>query len=708
MPSLFLLFVLLATVDAASTDANAMAAFSHGVQGLPAEWRSGTDPCSQSSKWPFVSCHSGRVTSLNLANKGLSGTLPSSLANLPSLTAINLQNNHLSGPLPSLSGLSSLDSVFLGANSFSSIPPDFFSNLPSLITISLDDNPLAPWTLPDDLKSSQSLSIFSARNTSLSGRIPSFFSTFTNLTILKLSYNDLSGPIPSGLANLTKLQAVELIRNNLSGKLPQFSSNVKVSTDGNPLIGKDVPVNDDDGGGGGDGGGNGHASSPDVSQPGNSSSPSSSQTGTKQVALIVALAVLLILTTVAGFFWFRKRKQRIKFGKISSDPNTPPPNQKNKEAVQLHIMEQGATTNTTGTPFSSSTQDGLVLTYEALKQATNNFSDANILGKGGFGVVYRGDINGLQIAVKKGTSDAMGHKGREEFYAEIEVFKKVKHRHLVSLLGYCVEGNERFLAYEFMPEGTLGQHLFKRGGRNGLTWKQRLVIALDVARGIEYLHSMAQGSFIHRDLKPSNILLDREMRAKVSDFGLVKLVDTDKSMMTRLAGTFGYLAPEYAITGKITVKVDVYAYGVILMEMIMGRKVLDESRPEEDTHLVSTFHRCYEDKVNFLSFVDSSMELTNEVHHEIKKLAELAIHCTASDPAQRPDMSHAVTVLAPLLDEWKPTGPPSPSVGPSMTLSERLERWHFGDCTNTMELLSSINGRSFDEEDNTVGSTSLK
>lgn len=188
----------------------------------------------------------------------------------------------------------------------------------------------------------------------------------------------------------------------------------------------------------------------------------------------------------------------------------------------------------------------MALSYESLKQATNNFSDANILGKGGFGVVYRGDINDIPIAVKKGTSDAMGLKGKEEFYAEIEMFKKVKHRNLVALLGHCVEGNERLLAYEFMPEGTLGQHLFRQGGRKGLTWKQRLVIALDVARGMEYLHSMAQGSFIHRDLKPSNILLDKDMRAKVSDFGLVKLVDTEKSMMTRLAGTFGYLAPEYA------------------------------------------------------------------------------------------------------------------------------------------------------------------
>ncbi|KAH7684870.1 Non-specific serine/threonine protein kinase protein [Dioscorea alata] len=692
---LLLLLVIATTVNAASTDAVAMAAFSHGIKGLPSQWQSGTDPCAQSSKWPFVSCRSGRVTSLNLANKALSGTLPSSLSNLPALTALNLQNNHFSGPLPSLSGLSSLVSVFLDSNSFSSIPPDFFSHLSSLTTISLDDNPLSPWSIPDDLQSSQSLTIFSARNTSLSGHIPAFFSTFTDLTTLKLSYNDLSGPIPLGLANLTKLQTVELVRNNLSGRVPPFNSMVNANTDGNPLIGKDISLDDNDNTNKNNSNNNNASSSSATSTTTN---PSSSENSTKKLALIIILSILLVITPIAGFLWFRKKKRS---NKTTSELHVISTiDQNNKGTEQLRIT----TTTASITPFNSSGHEGLALSYESLKQATNNFSNANILGKGGFGVVYRGDINGIPIAVKKGTSDAMGLKGKEEFYAEIEMFKKVKHRNLVALLGHCVEGNDRLLAYEFMPEGTLGQHLFRQGGRKGLTWKQRLVIALDVARGMEYLHSMAQGSFIHRDLKPSNILLDKDMRAKVSDFGLVKLVDTEKSMMTRLAGTFGYLAPEYAITGKITIKADVYAYGVILMEIIMGRKVLDESRPEEDTHLVSTFHRLYEDKQNFLNNVDTSMELDDESRREILKVAELSIYCTASDPAQRPDMSHSVSVLAPLLDHWKPAGlPASPSgshVGSCMTLTERLERWNYGDCTTTMDLLSSINGRSSDTEYN--------
>jgi serine/threonine protein kinase len=196
-------------------------------------------------------------------------------------------------------------------------------------------------------------------------------------------------------------------------------------------------------------------------------------------------------------------------------------------------------------------EDGNVaLPIEVIRQATDNFHEINITGRGGFGVVYRGELHdGTKIAVKRMESTVMGTKGMSEFQAEIAVLTKVRHRHLVALLGYCINGNERLLVYEYMPQGTLGQHLFECHdyGYTPLTWKQRITIALDVARGVEYLHSLAQQSFIHRDLKPSNILLGDSMRAKVADFGLVKNAPDGKySVETRLAGTFGYLAPEYA------------------------------------------------------------------------------------------------------------------------------------------------------------------
>lgn len=185
-----------------------------------------------------------------------------------------------------------------------------------------------------------------------------------------------------------------------------------------------------------------------------------------------------------------------------------------------------------------------------LQRVTNNFAERNVLGRGGFGVVYKGELeDGTLIAVKRMEAAVVSNKGLNEFQSEIAVLTKVRHRHLVALLGYCAEGNERLLVYEYMPQGTLAQHLFdyKMLGIRPLDWTKRMIIALDVARGLEYLHGLAHRSFIHRDLKPSNILLGDDLRAKVSDFGLVKLAPDGKfSVETRLAGTFGYLAPEYA------------------------------------------------------------------------------------------------------------------------------------------------------------------
>uniref|UniRef100_A0A2N9E5B3 non-specific serine/threonine protein kinase n=1 Tax=Fagus sylvatica TaxID=28930 RepID=A0A2N9E5B3_FAGSY len=238
------------------------------------------------------------------------------------------------------------------------------------------------------------------------------------------------------------------------------------------------------------------------------------------IAVIILVAVVLLIWIMC---YLRRRKRKI--GSVENPGN-------GKEVVK----------NIDGS--------NVVISIEVLRQVTNNFSKDNILGRGGFGVVYKGELrDGTKIAVKRMKSGAVSSKGMKQFQAEIEVLTKVRHRRLVALLGYCTNDNERLLVFEYMPEGTLTQHLFHWGenGCSPLTWKQRITIALDVARGLEYLHSLAQQSFIHRDLKPSNILLGHDMRAKVADFGLVKNVaDGTYSVETQLAGTFGYFAPEYA------------------------------------------------------------------------------------------------------------------------------------------------------------------
>ncbi|GMY04780.1 receptor-like kinase tmk4 [Fagus crenata] len=301
----------------------------------------------------------------------------------------------------------------------------------------------------------------------------------------------------------------------------------------------------------------------------------------------------------------------------------------------------------------------VVISIEVLRQVTDNFSEDNILGRGGFGVVYKGELSdGTKIAVKRMKSGAVSSKGMKQFQAEIEVLTKVRHRRLVALLGYCINDNERLLVFEYMPEGTLTQHLFHWGenGCSPLTWKQRITIALDVARGVEYLHSLAQQSFIHRDLKPSNVLLGHDMRAKVADFGLVKNVsDGTYSVETQLAGTFGYFAPEYAATGRVTAKVDVYAFGVVLMELITGRKAVDDTMPDERSHLVTWFCQILINKENIMKTIDQTLNPDEETMENIIKVVELAKYCTTREQYQRPDMGHVVNILSPLVEQWKPT-----------------------------------------------------
>ncbi|KAK2399646.1 receptor protein kinase TMK1 [Trifolium repens] len=244
-----------------------------------------------------------------------------------------------------------------------------------------------------------------------------------------------------------------------------------------------------------------------------------------------------------------------------------------------------------------------------------------------------------------------------------------------------------------MPQGTLSQHLFdwKDDGSKPLEWKRRLSIALDVARGVEYLHGLAHQIFIHRDLKPSNILLDDDMRAKVSDFGLVRLApEGQSSFQTRLAGTFGYLAPEYAVTGRVTTKVDIYSYGVILMEMITGRRALDNSQPEENIHLVAWFRRMLLNKDSFDKVIDPAMNINDEGLKSLWTIAGLASQCCAREPHQRPNMGHIVNVLAPLVEIWKPAELDADDmygIDFDMSLPQALSKWqNLEGMSNTLDV----------------------
>ncbi|KAG8055132.1 hypothetical protein GUJ93_ZPchr0001g29550 [Zizania palustris] len=231
----------------------------------------------------------------------------------------------------------------------------------------------------------------------------------------------------------------------------------------------------------------------------------------------------------------------------------------------------------------------MVLTFSQLSNATDSFNPNNLLGEGGFGRVYKGHLKETNEVVAVKQLDKNGFQGNREFLMEVLMLSLLHHSNLVKLLGYCTESDQRILVYECMPNGSLEDHLLDvPPNAKPLSWQARMRIAVGAAKGIEYLHEVANPPVIYRDLKASNILLDEDFNAKLSDFGLAKLGPVgDKShVSTRVMGTYGYCAPEYAMTGKLTKTSDIYSFGVVLLELITGRRAIDTSRPTQEQILV--------------------------------------------------------------------------------------------------------------------------
>ncbi|XP_009380552.2 proline-rich receptor-like protein kinase PERK1 [Musa acuminata AAA Group] len=291
--------------------------------------------------------------------------------------------------------------------------------------------------------------------------------------------------------------------------------------------------------------------------------------------------------------------------------------------------------------FSKST-----FTYEELAMATDGFSDANLLGQGGFGYVHRGVLpNGKEVAVKQLKTGS--GQGEREFQAEVETISRVHHKHLVSLVGYCISGGKRLLVYEYVPNNTLEFHLHGRG-RPTMEWPTRLRIALGSAKGLAYLHEDCHPKIIHRDIKAANILLDYKFVAKVADFGLAKFAsDNNTHVSTRVMGTFGYLAPEYASSGKLTDKSDVFSFGIMLLELITGRRPVDSSQTFMDDSLVDwarpLLTRALEDG-NYDALVDPKLGM-NYNPNEMARMIACAAACVRHSSRRRPRMSQILRAL---------------------------------------------------------------
>ncbi|XP_027340763.1 probable LRR receptor-like serine/threonine-protein kinase At1g67720 isoform X2 [Abrus precatorius] len=443
--------------------------------------------------------------------------------------------------------------------------------------------------IPAELNNMEALTELWLDGNLLTGPLPDM-SNLINLKIVHLENNKLTGRLPSYLGSLPSLQALFIQNNSFSGEIPArlVSQKIIFSYDGNPGLYR-----------------------------GN----------TKHFKLILGISigvlVILLILFLGSLVLLLNSQRRRKYQK----PGT------NSKPLTAYSLVRGGNLMDEGTTCS--------VTLLELKEATNNFSKK--IGKGSFGSVYYGKMrDGKEVAVKSMT-DSCTH-GNQQFVNEVSLLSRIHHRNLVPLIGYCEEESQHILVYEYMHNGTLRDHIHECSKKKNLDWLSRLRIAEDAAKGLEYLHTGCNPSIIHRDVKTSNILLDINMRAKVSDFGLSRLAEEDLTHISSIArGTVGYLDPEYYASQQLTEKSDVYSFGVVLLELISGKKPVSSEEYSAEMNIV-LWARSLTRKGDVMSIVDPSLA-GNAKTESIWRVVEIAIQCVEQHGASRPRMQEIILTI---------------------------------------------------------------
>ncbi|CAI9264857.1 unnamed protein product [Lactuca saligna] len=358
------------------------------------------------------------------------------------------------------------------------------------------------------------------------------------------------------------------------------------------------------------------------------------------IGLITVSSVMAIIIVFIVCLWICHRKNIHKSGKIGT-----------KKLDSLRGLPLSSFVSRTNGVFKTKIEKGsvVVMDYNVLESATNSFGESEILGVGGFGCVYKARLDdNLHVAVKR--LDGISQDAIKEFQTEVDLLSKIHHPNIITLLGYCVHDETKLLVYELMHNGSLETQLHGPSSGSNLTWHCRMKIALDTARGLEYLHENCKPSVIHRDLKSSNILLDSSFNAKLSDFGLAIMDGAQNKNNIKLSGTLGYVAPEYLLDGKLTDKSDVYAFGVVLLELLLGRRPVEKLAESQCQSIVTWAMPQLTDRSKLPNIVDPVIRYTMDLKH-LYQVAAVAVLCVQPEPSYRPlitDVLHSLIPLVPV------------------------------------------------------------
>ncbi|KAL2227825.1 UNVERIFIED_CONTAM: Leucine-rich repeat receptor-like protein kinase PXL1 [Sesamum indicum] len=600
-------------------------------------------------------CESGNLTKLILFNNSFSGPIPASLSNCSSLVRVRIQSNRLSGLIPfGIGTLPKLQRLELADNNISGEVPQDFTLSTSLSFIDISRNHLDS-SLPSTILSIPSLQTFIASSNNLQGNIPDQFQDRPSLSVLDLSYNFFSGKIPQSIASCEKLVTLNLRSNRMIGEIPGALATMPtlsvLDLSNNSLVGR-IPGN--------------LGSSPALETlnlsynklegpvPNNGilttinpdnlignaglcgailppcsqsiiDAPKPRKVHIKHIVVGFLVGISVILAV--GIIVFAGRQMYRKWYLCSNS------------------FTDWFKKNNTEWPWR-------LVAFQRLSFTTSDIlsciKESNIIGVGGAGIVYKAETQKPHalVAVKKLWRSEGDVETGDDLFAEVNLLGKLRHRNIVRLFGYLHNETDVMMVYEYMPNGSLGAALHgKRGGKMLVDWVSRYNIALGVAQGLAYLHHDCHPPVIHRDVKSNNILLDSDFEARIADFGLARTMLHKNETVSMVAGSYGYIAPEYGYTLKVDEKSDIYSFGVVLLELITGKMPLDPSFGES-IDIVEWVRRTVNSKSAIETVLDPDIAgQCKHVQEEMILVLKIALLCTAKLPKERPSMRDVVTML---------------------------------------------------------------